>query len=86
MHAAKIKQQKSEINKEKQQDKNKDSEGKDNVTKTNDKRKNIENCTPEISPYRKNNPCKQKREAAKWRQCIQQNSEEEQAQGKGEKP
>ncbi|TMX00200.1 hypothetical protein EJD97_001201, partial [Solanum chilense] len=41
---------------------------------------------PESTAKRKNKPSKQKRDVAKRRQSIQQNSEEEQSQGKGEEP
>lgn len=56
VQAAKIRKQKAETNKEKQQDINEDGEGKDRVTKTNDKGKQINNYNPESTQKRKNNP------------------------------
>lgn len=59
---------------EKQQDRNEYGEENDKGTKTNDIGKMIDNGTPEDTAKRKN---KQKKDAAKRRESIQRNTDEE---------
>ncbi|XP_010324948.1 uncharacterized protein [Solanum lycopersicum] len=77
VQAGNSKQQKYAQNKEKQQDRNEDNEKDDKVDKKKDKGKQFDISKTESTFKSKNKPSKQKRDAAKRRQSMQQNSGDE---------